>query len=400
MKCIGVTGTNGKSTTATWLAHALATRAPTFLVTTLGGSIVTADGLARSYPMGEGYDGFVDAARAASSHCPWGVIECTSEALAQGFAQRFGLQGGVFTNLTRDHYDSHGSREHYVASKAQLFANLRPPSFAVLNAADLASADFLAVLPEGTLACGYAVPERGPCLPFSGEVWRSGQARSLGTYGSRAYVGNGQSRLIELWCGAIGAHFLENALAAFLGAVMAGIDPDEARAAIGRAPAPAGRLERVRGLPPHAPTVLVDYAHTPDAITRTIAAVRAHYGPMAQARHPPTPTAVWIVFGAGGDRDRGKRPQMGAAACAADFVVLTTDNPRSEDPVAIIADIEQGIVGGPSLQQVHTRIDRQQAIALALGRAAPTDVVILAGKGHENDGMSDHDRARAVFEAR
>jgi UDP-N-acetylmuramoyl-L-alanyl-D-glutamate--2,6-diaminopimelate ligase len=172
----------------------------------------------------------------------------------------------------------------------------------------------------------------------------------------------------EIRVRAIGEVYAENALAALLGAVAAGVPPAEAAAAIAASPPPAGRFQVVH----EKPYVVVDYAHSPDALARTVA--------IARGLADRDGARLTVVFGAGGKRDKAKRAPMGEAARPADLVVLTTDNPRDEDPGVIAAAIAEGLAGHPA---VRTELDRRRAIESAIADAKANDVVLVAGKGHE-----------------
>jgi UDP-N-acetylmuramoyl-L-alanyl-D-glutamate--2,6-diaminopimelate ligase len=273
----------------------------------------------------------------------------------------------VFTNLTHDHLDAHGSPEHYLASKAQLFVNLPAGGAAVLNGADPASELIAEVMPEGVRVVRFAVPSRGepqqvPDLQVTATTpdWE-GTTIALDARGALAGVPG------ALRIRAIGDVYVENAVAALAAAVLSGVPPEDAARALRDAPVPAGRFQVIGDA--SGPRVVVDYAHTPDALARTLAI----------ARRLCRRTLV-VVFGAGGDRDRDKRAPMGAAASCADRVVLTSDNPRSEDPARIAAAIRAGI---ESRVQVEVQLDRRAAIRQAIVAAGQGDVVVLAGKGHE-----------------
>jgi UDP-N-acetylmuramoyl-L-alanyl-D-glutamate--2,6-diaminopimelate ligase len=295
------------------------------------------------------------------------VFELSSEALARGFLERYPVELGVFTNLSHDHLDAHQSPEHYLASKAQLFINLPATGSAVLNAADPNSALLREVLPDGVRVLEYGVPSRG------------GVADTAALRAERVVVSRMGTRLTlaphrilgevtELEVPAIGEIFAENALAALGGALAMGISPEQAARALASAPVPPGRFEIVS----HSPFVVLDYAHTPDALERTLATARV----LAREQRG----RVLVVFGAGGERDRAKRLGMGHAARDADWVCLTNDNPRSEEPSAIVQAIAAGLVGHPAL---HVTLDRRAAIELALCQCAEGDVLVIAGKGHE-----------------
>jgi UDP-N-acetylmuramoyl-L-alanyl-D-glutamate--2,6-diaminopimelate ligase len=295
----------------------------------------------------------------------YAVLEITSEVLARGFARALPLFAGVFTNLTHDHLDAHKSPEHYFASKAQLFVHLAAGGVAVVNGCDAASELLLEVIPPEVRRMSYGVLSRGAeVVPLDARAddvaigWRGTRARLASPSGALALPD-------ELSTRAIGDVYVENALAALVAAVALGAVPARAAAAIAEVPAPAGRFELVR----EAPHVVVDYAHTPDALLRTLRAARAL-----------CTGTLTVVFGAGGDRDRDKREPMGVASAAADRVILTSDNPRSESPTAIAEAIRRGI---PDNHPVEVELDRERAIQKAVNEASAGDVVVVAGKGHE-----------------
>ncbi len=377
---VGTTGTNGKTSTTDWVAAALATVArPVARTTTVGAFL--GDALVTDLP--KDYDGFVALLeRALAAGGRYAAIEYTSEALALGFARAWPADVGIFTNLTHDHLDSHGTPEHYLASKAQLFMHLAPNGTAVLNAADPASELVREVIPPGVGVMAYAVPERGAASMATDLSARSVEVGWDGTtiHCERApsmRVGLGESIPDTLRVRAIGSVYAENALAALLGSIAAGVAGDQAARAIADCSPPPGRFEVLA----RAPYVVVDYAHTPDALARTIGIAR-HLTAGTRAR-------VIVVFGAGGNRDKNKRGPMGAAASAADRIVLTSDNPRTERASDIAAAIRAGITGS---SVVHVELDRRKAIGLALERAAPGDVVIIAGRGHETEQVLGTDR--------
>lgn len=362
---IGVTGTNGKTTTTTYLARALETlHSPVLRVTTMGSFLgqekldVEAD-----------YDGFIKAMeRALEAGAKYAALECTSEALAAGFAKAWPLSLGVFTNLTRDHFDSHGTPEHYLASKAQLFVHLPEGGAAILNGYDPASELLTEVLPQGVQRISYGLPSRwtGQSAPPHVDVW--------GTDAVVSWDGTRVKLRAPKWFGenertlhvqAIGDVYIENALAALAAAVRAGAPVDAALHAIEQAPSVPGRFE-VIGTGPRA---VIDYGHSPDAIERTLRTARS----LCTGK-------VVIVFGAGGGRDKGKRGPMGQAARSADEIILTSDNPRMEDPAAIVAAIRQGI---GHHRHVVVNLDREAAIRSACKNLAAEDVVVVAGRGPE-----------------
>ncbi len=355
---IGVTGTNGKTTSAAILRHLLAARGPAASVGTLGA--VGADG--RVIPGTEGLTtpGPVELARWLRRLADEGVrgvaMEVSSHALHQGRAAAARFDAALFTNLTRDHLDYHGTMEEYRASKLRLAALLKTDGAAVVNADDPAWGDVQA--PRGRVVRFGVDAADADVRAEDVRVGAGGMEWTLVSPDGRAEVS------LPLF----GAYNVANALgaAAVLWSIGGGVE-DVARG-LSTLPQVPGRLERVAG-PPASATVLLDYAHTPDALERALAALR----PLVTGR-------LIVVFGAGGDRDRGKRPEMGrVAAAGADLSVVTSDNPRTEDPGAIADEIEAGMGSAPRLRF----LDRREAIRQALREAAADDVVLLAGKGHE-----------------
>jgi UDP-N-acetylmuramoyl-L-alanyl-D-glutamate--2,6-diaminopimelate ligase len=367
LRTVGVTGTNGKTSTTTWIAAALRARSRPVVRATTVGYYLDDEELA----LPKDYDGFLAVMRTCLDRGgTLAAIELTSEALARGFAVAWPCEIGVFTNLTHDHLDTHGSPEHYLASKAQLFVNLPKGGTAILNGCDAASRLLGEVIPDGVGTWRYGVPSRGAA---QAELDLRAERVDLGWEGTRL-VCEASSRLPtmprELRVRAIGEVYAENALAALLGAIAAGVPADEAAERIAAAPPPPGRFEVVH----EKPYVVVDYAHSPDALARTFAAARS----LCKGE-------LTVVFGAGGKRDKAKRAPMGEAARIADRVVLTTDNPRDEDPADIARAVAAGLVGHP---RVETELDREAAIASAIEGARADDVIVLAGKGHETEQVS------------
>lgn len=360
---VGVTGTNGKTSTTRFASAALGSLVrPVASFTTLGAFLDE-----EPLEVTQSYRGMLDGVRSAlDRHGRYAVLEVTSEVLSRGFAQRWPFRAAVFTNLTHDHLDAHGSPEHYFASKAQLFNALpREGGIAVVNGCDEVTELLLEVTPPSARRLAYGVASRGMATqPLDASAGPIG----LTLEGTRAPIalaatlGGGS---IELRTRAIGSIFLENALAAWLVAVALGADGAAAAAALARAAPPRGRFEVVA----REPTTVVDYAHTPDALRRTLDTARA----LGKAR-------VVAVFGAGGNRDAAKRPAMGAAAGAADRVIVTSDNPRDEDPARIAAAIAEAV---PKSCDVTVDLDRARSIRTAVLDAGPDDIVVIAGKGHE-----------------
>lgn len=359
---VGITGTNGKTSTTSMVAALLGLLArPVARVTTLGCFLEQ-----EQLEVPPHYEGFLETMRRCrEADGRYAALELTSEALALGFAKAWPCRVGVFTNLSLDHSDAHGSPEHYLASKAQLFLALPSAGCAVLNARDESAQLLSEVVPKGAQQIHYGVASRGaawaPLDLSANDIELSFEGTRAGLEPSARFPD--LPRQLELR--AVGAIFVENALAALGAALALGVPASEACSLLATlAPAP-GRFEVVH----RAPDVVVDYAHTPDALERTLVTARA----LCRG-------TLTLVFGAGGDRDRLKRPLLGAAASAADRVVLTSDNPRSEPAEAIMDEIAAGMPAG---SQVLREVDRERAIERALAAAASDDLVVITGKGHE-----------------
>ena len=279
-------------------------------------------------------------------------MEASSHSLDQGRLDGLGFAAGVFTNLTRDHLDYHGTMESYLAAKLKLTTLLTLQGVEVINLDD----DAWRVLPTRAPRVTFGLHAAAD-LRASGVVLDAGGSR----FRLEGRYGHAEASLPLL-----GDFNVSNALAAAACALGLGRPLDDVVSRLAATPQVPGRMERVAEAPC---IVLRDYAHTPDALERALATLR-----------PLTSGRIIVVFGCGGDRDRGKRPIMGRiAAEGADLAIATSDNPRTEDPGAIIDDIEQGMGGVPHLRIV----DRLAAIHAALGEARWGDTLLLAGKGHE-----------------
>jgi UDP-N-acetylmuramoyl-L-alanyl-D-glutamate--2,6-diaminopimelate ligase len=355
---IGVTGTNGKTSIVQLLGAALASLgAQAATIGTLGaglhGAIRTGE---RTTPDVINVQALLAEFRDdGASHV---AMEVSSHALEQGRVNAVDFEIAAFTNLTRDHLDYHGTMENYGAAKARLFAwpGLRA---AVINIDDAFGAALAQSLPAGVQALRFGIENASADL-----VARNVRSSSEGL----------RFALTTPWGAAevatplLGRFNVANLLAVVgcLGAL--GYPFEQIRAAIAASQPVAGRMNRIGG--GDAPLIVVDYAHTPDALAQALASLRAH-----------TPGKLICVFGCGGERDRGKRPQMAAIAEAhADHVIVTDDNPRGEDGDEIVAQIRAGFA---KPQAVEIERDRARAIASALKQARTGDVVLIAGKGHE-----------------
>ncbi len=354
----GITGTNGKTTVAEVLAHLLSPdgakgaqsvrgsggiaggrSGPVGVIGTLGvrypgANEKTVNTTPGATDLRRYLRGMVDAG------CFACAMEVSSHALDQGRTRGLRFRAAAYTNLSGEHLDYHGSMERYAAAKARLFQGLHAEATAVVNAADPIAA---------------AVPTKARRVPFAAERVR---VRPNGT----SFLWRGKEAMVPL----VGRHNAQNAVCALELACALGLDEDAARRRLATARPARGRLEPVQREPF---LVAVDYAHTDDALENALRTVRE-----------VIPGRVHVVFGCGGDRDPTKRPRMGAVAARyADGVFVTSDNPRSEQPERIVADVLKGVVD----RDVRVLLDRRTAIREAIAIARPGDAVLIAGKGHE-----------------
>ncbi len=391
---VAFTGTNGKTSSACWLAGALLNselpaHAPCALVGTLGMGVVTstalpleATGMTTPDPvrLQRAFRQFVDA---GARTC---AIEASSIGLADCRLAGTHIRVAVFTNFTQDHLDYHGSMDAYWQAKAALF-DWPGLQAAVVNIDDAHGAALHATLAGRGLDVWSVSMRQGARL--------QAQDVGFGDAGLRFTVVEGGERHV-LQTAMIGDYNVSNLLGVLAALRALGVPLARAvQACAALLPVP-GRMERI--VAPGQPLVAVDYAHTPDALEQALRALRA----LAAERGGQ----LWCVFGCGGDRDAGKRPLMGAVAQRrADWVVVTSDNPRSEVPTHIIHQILQGTIAG---ETVRAEPDRAAAIALALAEADARDVVLIAGKGHEDyqetaglrQPFSDMAQAHAALQAR
>jgi len=380
---IGITGTNGKTTTSYLVDGLLAAQGRR---TGLIGTVQYRIG-ALSIPAGQTTPEALETQQLLRRMVDEGVtgvaMEVSSHALALSRVEGIDFDVAVFTNLTQDHLDFHVTMDAYRDAKRHLFVLLaaghKPTRTAVVNADDASGLAMVADLPLHTLT--YGVRGRADVRPTR---WSSGAE------GIRMNVRTPAGHL-DIASPLVGEHNVENLLAATGVGIALGMEPALIARALGSVGSVPGRFERVEAGQPF--LVVVDYAHTPDALERTLETARKLRGPGGR---------LAVVFGCGGDRDRGKRPLMGGiAARLADRVWVTSDNPRSEPPEAIIADIVAGIPGGIALDRHETIPDRKAAIQRALTWAGAGDVVVIAGKGHEtyqiigSDVLPFDDRAQA-----
>ncbi|MDE3085718.1 MAG: UDP-N-acetylmuramoyl-L-alanyl-D-glutamate--2,6-diaminopimelate ligase [Acidobacteriota bacterium] len=337
---VGVTGTNGKTTVTHLLAAVLEAHGwPCAVIGTLGGP--------RTTPEAPELQRLLAAARDGGKRAV--AMEVSSHALREERVEGTWFAAAVFTNLTQDHLDYHGTMDAYFEAKASLFSPDRA-AVGVVDADDPYGARLLERAPI-------------PMVPFGA----ADATDVAGDAGGTTFTWRGRRVRVAL----PGRYHVLNALAAATTAAVLGVPDGDIAAGLEGVTVVPGRFEVVALGAPF--TAGVDYAHTPDGLRAALASARTLAGRSGGR--------VLVVFGAGGERDTGKRPTMGAVAAAgADEVVLTSDNPRSEDPLAIIEQVRSGVATGAA---VTVEPDRRLAIALAVARARPGDVVLVAGKGHE-----------------
>jgi len=360
VRMLGVTGTNGKTTTTYLVRHILATMK---IRCGLIGTVEIDDGRIRreaTMTTPAACDIATLLASMRDKGCRAAVMETSSHALDQGRVAGVPFMGAAFTNLTGDHLDYHKTMDNYAAAKAKLFTSLDPEGVAVINAEDKYSPVMIENCAARIMRFGFG--KSADYRAREVEVSSSGTSFLLQTPDGRHPVN------MQL----IGKHNIENALAAaaLVGETF-GLSVQQIAEGLKDAQGAPGRLQAVRSGQPFA--VLVDYAHTDDALENVLSALR-----------PLTRNKLRVLFGCGGDRDRTKRPRMARTAeRLADALYITSDNPRTETPQDIIEEILGGLSEN-SGKAVTVEIDRHRAIERILSDAEPGDIVLLAGKGHEN----------------
>jgi UDP-N-acetylmuramoyl-L-alanyl-D-glutamate--2,6-diaminopimelate ligase len=357
VQVVGLTGTNGKTSTA-MLIQALfeAGGLRCGLLGTVGNDTGKGRVLAKQTTP-EALDLQQFLAEMRENGCRAAAVEVSSHALEQGRTEGVDFAGAVFTNLGRDHLDFHQSMEEYEKAKSLLFRGLRAGSFAVINQEDPAGIRMMAQCAPGVRVLTYGV-ERGDVHTRDLKMGVGGSTFILCTP-------EGEIPTSLPWWGRFN---VLNALAAASAAMLGGLSAEKVASALGRAPVVPGRMERIAG--EGEISVLVDFAHTEEAVGAALETVR----PLCRGN-------LWVVLGAGGDRDKGKRPKMAeVAARLADHVILTSDNPRNEDPKIILSEMVAGVPKGRAVEVIE---HRAEAIRAAVLGAKAGDVVLVAGKGHE-----------------
>jgi UDP-N-acetylmuramoyl-L-alanyl-D-glutamate--2,6-diaminopimelate ligase len=367
LKVIGVTGTNGKTTVSNVIAQALnrvAAFRPCGVIGTLGAGFPGAlevDGSTTPDPVTLQQQ----LAQMCDRNARAVAMEVSSHALDQSRVAGVHFAAAAFTNLTRDHLDYHGSMDLYGEAKRSLF---RQPDLgaAVINVDDPFGRSLLETLPAGVPARACTL---GTAPAAASATLFRGSAVTV-TRGGITMTVASADREIRLGAHLLGRFNAANLLMAFATVTALGVSWEEAARALQAVTGVPGRMEAFQS-GADSPLVLVDYAHTPDGLRHVLMSARE----LCRGR-------LWCVFGCGGNRDPGKRPVMGAVAAElADNIIVTSDNPRDEDPAAIISQIVEGI---PAPVPFLTDVDRARAVARAVARADGDDVVVVAGKGHED----------------
>ena len=362
LKLVGVTGTNGKTTTTHIIEHFLnAAQMPTGLLGTLytrwPGHQETAVHTT-PFPV----DLQHELAKVVQAGCQHGVMEVSSHALAQKRVWGCPFEVAVFTNLTQDHLDYHKSFEDYFEAKALLFSSDYLTGRAIINSRDIYGQKLIDRLHPSQVWTYHLDDTAADLYTTNLQYGAAGVSGTLHT----------PSGSMPFSSPLVGQFNLENLLAAVGAALHLGVSLDSLMSALARFGGVPGRMERVQVTPSQDISVIVDYAHTPDSLENAL-----------QAARPFIAGQLICVFGCGGDRDRTKRPQMGRIAYErADRIVVTSDNPRTEDPQQILTDVVAGI--NADLSEDEVICDRATAIKQAILSAQPGDGVLIAGKGHED----------------
>ena len=358
---VGVTGTNGKTTTTHLMKSILETHGwKTGLLGTIeyriGDEIFPA-----THTTPESLELHELLSTMVNSECRSAVMEVSSHALEQHRVEGIGFQAAAFTNLTQDHLDYHVTMDEYFNAKKMLFEQLHPDSWAIVNVDD----EWGKKMIESTKARTISYSALLPADLQAKQISLSMQGTTF------TVVHRGEETMIE--SSLIGRFNVSNILAAFGMGIALGIPKATVRQGIRETHTVRGRFERI--VSPKGWTAVIDYAHTPDALHKALMAVHDVFDASQRGR-------IITVFGCGGNRDRGKRPKMaGIATTASDITIVTSDNPRHEDPELIIDEIMTGVQIG---KKVYRESDRAKAIRKGLELAMPGDVILIAGKGHED----------------
>ena len=357
LKLVGVTGTNGKTTIATLLYEMFRRMGHKCGLLSTVCNYIDGERLAATHTTPDPIELNSLLSRMADAGCEYAFMECSSHAIAQRRIGGLAFAGGIFTNLTRDHLDYHKTFENYRDAKKAFFDALPKEAFAITNADDKNGM----VMVQNTRA-----------------TVKTYSTRTLADFRARIIECHFEGMYLEIDGREVGVQFIgkfnvSNLLAVYGAAVMLGKQPEDVLVVMSTLHSVSGRLEPIRS--PEGFTAIVDYAHTPDALANVLAAIHEVLGGKGR---------VITVCGAGGNRDKGKRPLMAQEAVRrSDTVIITSDNPRFEEPQDIIADMLAGL-DAQQMKKVVSIVDRREAIRAACMMARKGDVVLVAGKGHED----------------
>ena len=384
MTVIAVTGTNGKTSVSQFIAQALESmNKPCGVIGTMGaGRLCDLEMTGMTTPDPVTMQKLL--ARFQREGCDYVALEASSHALAQGRLNSVEIDIAVLTNLSRDHLDYHKTMANYAAAKKRLF-DMDSVQYAVINADDAFGTDVISKLRKNVTLLTYGDAESQVNIRAAHISYK----RDGVAFDARV---NDTSVAVNL--PVLGEFNVDNILAAIGVLTALGLNTEQCRDAINQCQAVSGRMQTYTQA--GQPTVVIDYAHTPDALHQALRTLQVHL---------PDAGQLWCVFGCGGDRDRGKRPLMGKVAeREADQVIVTDDNPRTEDHLLIIEDI---LAGCDEPQKIRVELDRKLAITYAINHAETKDIVLVAGKGHESYQEINHVRypfsdaavVTAVFDA-
>ena len=365
LKLVGVTGTNGKTTIATLLYNMFRKFGHKCGLLSTVCNYIEDEAIAADHTTPDPIELNKLLAAMVDAGCEYAFMECSSHAIAQKRIGGLKFAGGLFTNLTRDHLDYHKTFENYRDAKKAFFDGLGKDAFAIINADDKNGA----VMVQN---CKAKV--------------KTYSTRTMADFRARIIECHFEGMYLEMDGHEVGVQFIgkfnvSNLLAVYGAAVMLGKQPEDILLILSTLKSVAGRLEPIRSK--EGVTAIVDYAHTPDALENVLNAIHEVLSTNTQHPSPVTPKVI-TVCGAGGNRDKGKRPLMAQEAVKqSDRVIITSDNPRFEEPQDIINDMLAGLTA-PQMKKVISIVDRREAIKTAAMLAQKGDVILIAGKGHEN----------------
>ena len=363
LKLVGVTGTNGKTTIATLLYHTFRAMGHRCGLLSTVCNYIEGEAIPASHTTPDAIELNRLLARMVEAGCEYAFMECSSHAIAQRRIGGLTFAGGIFTNLTRDHLDYHKTFENYRDAKKLFFDKLPKSAFAIINADDK-NGKFMVQNTKATV--------------------KTYSTRSMADFRARLIECHFEGMYLDIDGREVGVHFIgkfnvSNLLAVYGAAVMLGQAPEDVLVALSTQKSVAGRLEPIHS--PEGVTAVVDYAHTPDALENVLKAIHEVLDGRPAANGGGK---VITVCGAGGNRDKGKRPLMAQEAVKqSDRVIITSDNPRFEEPQDIINDMLAGL-DQKQMKKVVSIVDRREAIKTAAMLAQKGDVILIAGKGHED----------------